>query len=425
MDLVPVIEHTKDVLANYVVCQHVSKVQQLRTCTLETPNARKDKVQVEAQDLGISGNFGQRISMPESPRPLSNTSSTVPSIHTTDNADSIKKASHKISPPEMPKPGSITSDNTPTASLNTAPPDFSGESYYTNGPSNFKVWYCPACSEGPLGSWQNVCPFCDQSPRSRLPDTKPTTIAAGSPQTSKNKGDTEEPRKSNTSNQGVPRGSEQKIQESNHQIDKQTHPKQRQKDRQHTPPIDSLENSNKTVDITSQGLVTDTQVPSTTCMDSDPGDLLINMCDLCSLPYDQCIHSLTTTSGASNFEYDTFPEHPFPRGPHSLEDPLLSIFSLRQQTTMEPPTVQAHVEDTYTLRDGLLVSHELDVYSPGDRALGTNSRTTPTSQRIQAPLPGGFPCTAEGCKRIFERICDLKYVFSYLLSLPQIQNIRN
>lgn len=56
------------------------------------------------------------------------------------------------------------------------------------------------------------------------------------------------------------------------------------------------------------------------------------------------------------------------------------------ETTIQPSTVQAHIEDTYT---------------PGDR-----SRRAP--HRRQAPRVGGFPCKVDGCGKAFNRACELK-----------------
>jgi hypothetical protein len=61
------------------------------------------------------------------------------------------------------------------------------------------------------------------------------------------------------------------------------------------------------------------------------------------------------------------------------------------ETTIQPATVQAHIEDIYT---------------PGDRLGKTCSRKAP--HRRQAPRSGGFPCNHEGCEKTFDRACELK-----------------
>ena len=406
MDLVPVIEHTKDVLAKYVFRQHVSRVQQMRT---SAPSARNDKTEVEA--LEKTGEPSQRISGPDSQRPFSDTSSTVPLIHTTGNADNIKGTSRKIVPPESRKPSSIVSDNTPPR-LNTAPIDASREALYENGPLDL------------------------QKPSFKFPVTRPTVIAAENPYTRKDEKDTEAPRKSDESSQsGVPPDSEEKIEESNHQIGQPNSPKPSLKNHRHTPPLDNPENPDQAVDSSAQGLATGTQGP----WYPDPDELLLGVCDLCGISYDDCVHSLTTTYIAPPFTTDTFLQHPewpaysdssslypLPRYLPSFEASLSPIVGyeppLRHQTASEPSIVQEHVEDTYTLGDRLLQAHIEGTYTPGDRAPATESRRTPKTRRRQAPRLGGFPCTIEGCEKAFNRSCDLKYVVPHPLPLPQTHN---
>jgi hypothetical protein len=64
------------------------------------------------------------------------------------------------------------------------------------------------------------------------------------------------------------------------------------------------------------------------------------------------------------------------------------------ETTIEPATVQAHVEDIYTPSDRL------------ERRRLSKSNRAP--HRRQAPHPGGYPCKKEGCERTFDRACELK-----------------
>jgi hypothetical protein len=61
------------------------------------------------------------------------------------------------------------------------------------------------------------------------------------------------------------------------------------------------------------------------------------------------------------------------------------------ETTIQPATVQAHVEDTYT---------------PGDRLSARRDRRA--QQKRQAPRAGGFRCNEDGCGKTFDRQCDLK-----------------
>jgi hypothetical protein len=61
------------------------------------------------------------------------------------------------------------------------------------------------------------------------------------------------------------------------------------------------------------------------------------------------------------------------------------------ETTIQPSTVQAHIEDIYT---------------PGDRLVKISSRKA--SHRRQAPRHRGYPCGFEGCEKTFDRACELK-----------------
>lgn len=62
-------------------------------------------------------------------------------------------------------------------------------------------------------------------------------------------------------------------------------------------------------------------------------------------------------------------------------------------TTVQPATVQAHIEDIYT---------------PGDRLPSRRPGSRKAPHKRQAPRPGGYPCSVEGCERTFDRACELK-----------------
>jgi hypothetical protein len=62
------------------------------------------------------------------------------------------------------------------------------------------------------------------------------------------------------------------------------------------------------------------------------------------------------------------------------------------ETTIQPTTVQAHLDEIYT---------------PGDRHISRNS-SRKASHRRQTPRPRGYPCTFEGCEKAFDRNCELK-----------------
>jgi hypothetical protein len=62
------------------------------------------------------------------------------------------------------------------------------------------------------------------------------------------------------------------------------------------------------------------------------------------------------------------------------------------ETTIQPTTMQTHVEETYT---------------PGDRLASRNSSRKASRSR-QTPRPRGYPCAFEGCEKAFDRNCELK-----------------
>ncbi|KAF1923071.1 uncharacterized protein M421DRAFT_426172 [Didymella exigua CBS 183.55] len=61
-------------------------------------------------------------------------------------------------------------------------------------------------------------------------------------------------------------------------------------------------------------------------------------------------------------------------------------------TTVQPVTVQAHIEDTYL---------------PGCRQPTSPAESQCGPQRRQAPRKNGFACNAEGCNKAFDRNCEL------------------
>jgi hypothetical protein len=63
------------------------------------------------------------------------------------------------------------------------------------------------------------------------------------------------------------------------------------------------------------------------------------------------------------------------------------------ETTVQPTTIQAHIEEIYT---------------PGDRLPSRRPGSRKAAHRRQAPRPGGFLCTVEGCDKAFDRQCELK-----------------
>jgi hypothetical protein len=63
------------------------------------------------------------------------------------------------------------------------------------------------------------------------------------------------------------------------------------------------------------------------------------------------------------------------------------------ETTIQPATVQAHIEDIYT---------------PGDRLDDARLSSRKAPHRRQAPRARGYPCILDGCGKTFDRACELK-----------------
>jgi hypothetical protein len=59
------------------------------------------------------------------------------------------------------------------------------------------------------------------------------------------------------------------------------------------------------------------------------------------------------------------------------------------ETTIQPTTIHAHIQDIYT---------------PGDRLV----KPKRTQHKRQAPRAHGYPCVREGCAKTFDRACELK-----------------
>ncbi|RYO25207.1 hypothetical protein AA0121_g1360 [Alternaria tenuissima] len=151
---------------------------------------------------------------------------------------------------------------------------------------------------------------------------------------------------------------------------------------------------------------------SDTPIDGSYGDIDDMLCELCCLPFFQCIHAIPQAQyvAARTFYNDpglfNMPSLDFEQTPADLApvyeyvnaghgQPLINDYMQimdGNETTVQPATVQAHVEDIYT---------------PGDRLSARRSRNRKPVQKRQAPRPGGFPCSTEGCDRTFDRQCDL------------------
>jgi hypothetical protein len=397
MDLVPVIEHTKDVLAKYVFRQRVSRSQQMRTYVPPASSVQNKNVGVVAR--GETEEPSQKISGRESQKSFSDALSTVPPIQTADNAARIETTNQKIVLPKSRKPSSVATDNT-LPKLEKARPNVSGEALY--------------------GSVL-------QKSSSQFSISKPTRIAAENVCGGNGEGDAGEQKKigDESGQSGVLSDSEGKIEESTHQID-QTDPSQPGLNNRRQPtPLSNAERPAKAVDISTEGLATRFLGPheiETSLEKLVPSAWLPSFCAICNIPSDSCVHSLTTTYGAPAFDtYLEHSEHPsyqnsaslnsLPRDSSSQEGNH-SLFLgyedyLRQQTIVQPATVQAHVESIYT---------------PGDRITVCETRTKLTSHRRQPPRLDGYPCTVEGCAKTFSRACELKYVAPHHYSFEKQQS---
>ncbi|KAH8701405.1 hypothetical protein GQ44DRAFT_631816 [Phaeosphaeriaceae sp. PMI808] len=140
----------------------------------------------------------------------------------------------------------------------------------------------------------------------------------------------------------------------------------------------------------------------------DTDDLLSSLCQCCAQPFFHCVNAVVRQPMVRlPHLYSSF--HADSRSPSEAEA-LKPVFtyvnrshreSLRNEnihyinaneTTVQPETVQAHIDDTYT---------------PGDRLDETNAGSRTASHRRHAPRPRGFPCPIEGCEKAFDRACDV------------------
>ncbi|KAF2180662.1 hypothetical protein K469DRAFT_277114 [Zopfia rhizophila CBS 207.26] len=145
----------------------------------------------------------------------------------------------------------------------------------------------------------------------------------------------------------------------------------------------------------------------------DPEGMLTGICELCGYSIDFCAHALTNLPRRPTFTPETFLEHPEWPGDEFVQLPVLPpepepelqltpdytygqplrddyVRQLNENaTTIQPSTIQIHIEGTYT---------------PGDRISPPPSRR---AQRREAPRPGGYPCQYNGCRKAFDRRCDL------------------
>ncbi|KAJ4349138.1 hypothetical protein N0V95_004833 [Ascochyta clinopodiicola] len=77
---------------------------------------------------------------------------------------------------------------------------------------------------------------------------------------------------------------------------------------------------------------------------------------------------------------------------HLLVDNAVQRFN-ENGTTVQPVTIEAHVDDTYV---------------PGYRQLSTSPGSQSIQHKRQPPRKNGFVCTVESCHKAFDRNCELK-----------------
>ncbi|KAF2824184.1 hypothetical protein CC86DRAFT_51464 [Ophiobolus disseminans] len=132
---------------------------------------------------------------------------------------------------------------------------------------------------------------------------------------------------------------------------------------------------------------------------SDPDSILNPICHYCAIPFYQCIHAMPQAPyvPARMFEYKPQSFHtpltaadlaPIFAYVEADRQPLMNNYVQNinaNETTVQPATVQAYIEDIYT---------------PGDR-------TGSAPHRRQAPRAAGYPCKHEGCGKTFDRACEL------------------
>ncbi|KAF5845515.1 hypothetical protein GGP41_003057 [Bipolaris sorokiniana] len=140
------------------------------------------------------------------------------------------------------------------------------------------------------------------------------------------------------------------------------------------------------------------------------GLFVCHFCASMQLEFCQCIMALPQMP----YNYVAAPEHHAPMSmpppdTHETEvnltpvwdyvtgdrRPVLNEYIQRidaNETTVQPITVQAYIDDIYT---------------PGDRSSPRQTKSGKRSSRRQPPREGGFVCNEPGCTEVFNRQCDL------------------
>jgi hypothetical protein len=111
---------------------------------------------------------------------------------------------------------------------------------------------------------------------------------------------------------------------------------------------------------------------------------------------------------ARTLEYlpQEYPPQPF-HAPLSAAD-LAPIFAYVTEANQQQPLMNDNVQymnsNETTVQPATVLAHLEDIYTPGDRLGSGKART----HRRQAPRTAGYPCMHDGCGKTFDRACELK-----------------
>ncbi|KAF1830233.1 hypothetical protein BDW02DRAFT_110661 [Decorospora gaudefroyi] len=143
----------------------------------------------------------------------------------------------------------------------------------------------------------------------------------------------------------------------------------------------------------------------------DMFDSLSVLCQFCCEFFNKCRcvipQAQFVAAQALHNQHDAFPMSLPDRDQHQTEADLAPIYDWVQrqplnnehvrridanETRVQPNTIQAHLED---------------IYIPGDRLPIQQPASRKSTQRRQAPRPGGFTCNMRNCDKTFNRQCEL------------------
>jgi len=124
-------------------------------------------------------------------------------------------------------------------------------------------------------------------------------------------------------------------------------------------------------------------------------------CQYCAIPLLECICMPQAATVAAEMLYNE-PQHfvtPLP----DVNQATTDLAPLVAYVNEQPPLMNEHVRmmdcNQVTVNPATVQAHVLDIYLPGDRKNA--------SQKRQAPRRDGYPCSYHGCRRTFDRACEL------------------